>query len=86
VGMYRFMWSGEGKRGMLLVYSSCIVSRRFVIQLTIGFLEGEEMVPVETHHDADDLLSELYAKENQLLPDTSEQVPFPFKLMVDVNR
>jgi hypothetical protein len=44
------------------------------------------MVPVETHHDADDLLSELYAKENQLLPDTSEQVPFPFKLMVDVNR
>jgi hypothetical protein len=44
------------------------------------------MERTETHPDADDLLSELYAKENQLLPDTSEQVPSPVKLMVDVNQ
>ena len=44
------------------------------------------MVPVETHPDSDELLSELYAEENQLLPDTSEQVPFLAKLMVGVNR
>ena len=44
------------------------------------------MGPVETHPDADDLLSELYAEDNQLLPNTSQQVPSLFKLIVDVNR
>jgi len=44
------------------------------------------MGPVETHPDADDLLSELYAEDNQLLPDTTEQVSSSVKLMVDVNR
>jgi tRNA dimethylallyltransferase len=54
--------------------------------LIVGFLDGQEIEPEETHPDARDLLSELYAQENQLLPDTLEQVPSLAKLIVDVNR